>query len=530
MNISKLWSPKRAKKERVLIFGTGSGGRYLYNSIQNQKDIIGFLDNNRLKQGTKFCGRNVLNPSDILNLNFEKIIIASDYYKEIFQQLTTEFGVAKQKISLYHTEQRSEKTIFTVIRNKLTNLIIKNVCSNSTLKSKIIYNIVIIFSSTMRLNKINDLIWLDQLKENKITTFIEKYNGFSYPPRFPGRIQNKQSIVIPDISAYKFENATISPTNSAISFDRNLTILTRVPSLLSSSADYSGGNIIAHGSKKILLRKLHAGNIQRGIAITGSSDTNYYHWILEVLSKLQYIQLLPKNYRHYPILISEKAQQIPSIKKFFDLFAIKNQIIWLHSSQQYRIDDLIYITPPNYIAPNLALGKKYDATNCYINTDSIQYLKKIALTQQKQESNVSSRKRIFLARKHFIRSYNQNDVVNLLAHYDFDIIYLEDLSFLQQVDLMQQAEIIIGPTGAAWTNLIFANSEVKALTWIAREAGDFSGYSSLARHVGIQLDFITYNAGTLDTRGIYFAPYTISCKEIEEWIVENDSAVKPDEK
>ena len=68
MNISKLWSPKRAKKERVLIFGTGSGGRYLYNSIQNQKDIIGFLDNNRLKQGTKFCGRNVLNPSDILNL------------------------------------------------------------------------------------------------------------------------------------------------------------------------------------------------------------------------------------------------------------------------------------------------------------------------------------------------------------------------------------------------------------------------------------------------------------------------------
>jgi capsular polysaccharide biosynthesis protein len=84
---------------------------------------------------------------------------------------------------------------------------------------------------------------------------------------------------------------------------------------------------------------------------------------------------------------------------------------------------------------------------------------------------------------------------------------------------MQQAEIIIGPTGAAWTNLIFANSGIKALTWIAKEAGDFSGYSSLAHHVNIQLDFITYKAGTQDSRGIYSAPYTIDCKEIEAWLI-----------
>jgi capsular polysaccharide biosynthesis protein len=521
MNITKLWFPKRTKKEKILIFGTGSGGHYLYNSIQNQKEIIGFLDNNLSKHGTKFCGKNIFNPLSIPNLNFDRIIIASDYYKEIFQQLTEELGVTEQKIGLYHSEKRSEKETFAAIKVKFGNLILKTICSNSTLRSKITYKITAFFSSTMRLNQINNLLWLDELEKSKLITFVEKLNGFSYTPKFLGRHQNKQLIIIPNISAYRFENATISPINSAISLDGNLTILTRVPSLADGSADYSGGNIIAHGSKKILLRKSHAENIQRGIAITGSSDTNYYHWILEVLSKLQYIRLLPKNYSDYPILISEKAQQIPSIKKLLDLFTIENEIIWLKSSQQYCIDQLIYITPPNYIAPNLALGEKYDATNCYISTNSIRYLKKIALSHQKQESNTSSGKRIFLARKHFIRSYNQNDVIALLAHYDFDAVYLEDLSFLEQVDLMQQAEHIIGPTGAAWTNLIFANSGIKALTWIPKEAGDFSGYSSLAHHIDIQLDFITYYAGTQDTRGMYVAPYTIDCKKIEEWIVEN---------
>ena len=286
-------------------------------------------------------------------------------------------------------------------------------------------------------------------------------------------------------------------------------------------ADYSGGSIIAHGVKRVLLRKLNNENIQRGIAITGSSDTNYYHWILEVLSKLQYIKQLPDHYSHYPIMISEKVQNIPSIKQFFELFKIKNEIIWLKSIQQYSVDELIYITPPNYIAPNLTLGEKYQATHCYISLGSIHYLKAMALSLSRKKANTSSPKRVFLARKSFIRSYNQDEVISLLAHHDFVAVFLEELGFEKQVELMQQAEIIIGPTGAAWTNLIFANSGIKALTWIAKEAGDFSGYSSLAHHVNIQLDFITYKAGTQDSRGIYSAPYTIDCKKIEAWILNN---------
>lgn len=375
----------------------------------------------------------------------------------------------------------------------------------------------------MRLNQVNELIWLDELEENKLITFIEKRNGFSYSPRFEeGREQKKQSIITPNISAYKFKNAIISPTNSAITLDGNLTILTRVPSMVDGSADYSGGNIVAHSTKKVLLKNLDTESIKLGIAITGSSDTNYYHWILEVLSKLQYIKNLPNHYRSYPIIISEKVQNIPSIESFFSLFNIENKIIWLKSIQQYRINELIYITPPNYLTPNLALGEQYQATHCYISSESIHYLKTIALNQQQKKKRTSlHKKRIFLARKPFIRSYNQDEVKSLLASYDFIAIYLEEFSFEEQVKLMQEAEFIIGPTGAAWTNLIFANSGIKALTWIAKEAGDFSGYSTLAHHMNIQLDFITYIAGTKKSRGLYFAPYTIDCKKIEKWLIEN---------
>lgn len=521
MSSSTLKLPKCKKKEKVFIFGTGSGGYYFYNVIKNQKNVIGFLDNNNLKHGTIFCGKSIFNPSVISSLDFDKIIIASDYYREIFQQLTEELGIPKQRISLYKIDGKTKKGLFTAIQDKFTSLLLKNICSDSILKSKITYSITSFFSSTMKLNQVNDLIWLDKFDRYKLITFLEERDCFSYSPRYIGTEQTKQPIITPSISAYRFENATISPINSAITLDKNITILTRIPSMIDGSADYSGGNIIAHGSRKVLLRKFNTEKIQHGIAITGSSDTNYYHWILEVLSKLQYIKQLPNHYSNYPIIISEKVQEIPSIKEFFNLFNMKNEIIYLKSIQQYRINELIYITPPNYLAPNMALGEKYQANHCYITKESILFLKKIALSQYKKTNNSLSPQRIFLARKPFIRSYNQDEVMSLLTKYGFVVIYLEELSFEKQVELMQHAEFIIGSTGAAWTNLIFVNSGIKALTWIAKESGDFAGYSSLAHHVDIQLDFITYTAGNQDSRGLYFSPYTIDCKMIEKWVIDN---------
>ena len=136
----------------------------------------------------------------------------------------------------------------------------------------------------------------------------------------------------------------------------------------------------------------------------------------------------------------------------------------------------------------------------------------------KNKDGSSSPKRVFLARKNFIRKYNQDEIIKSLSQFDFSFIYMEDLEFHEQVYIMSRAELIVGPTGAAWTNILFATSGAKALCWMASEAGDLSCFSNIASALDVKLYYINYCAGESDTRSIYYAPYKIDVNIIVDWV------------
>jgi capsular polysaccharide biosynthesis protein len=53
---------------------------------------------------------------------------------------------------------------------------------------------------------------------------------------------------------------------------------------------------------------------------------------------------------------------------------------------------------------------------------------------------------------------NEPELEETLKDFGFHKVYLEDLSFLQQVALFQNASAIFGQHGAGFTNLIFATA------------------------------------------------------------------------
>jgi len=69
-------------------------------------------------------------------------------------------------------------------------------------------------------------------------------------------------------------------------------------------------------------------------------------------------------------------------------------------------------------------------------------------------------KRLYLARS---REYsakrrtviNEQQVVDVLARYGFEIVFPDRISVAQQIDLFADAEIVAGPVGAAFSNLAF---------------------------------------------------------------------------
>ncbi|PID02606.1 hypothetical protein CSV67_08195 [Sporosarcina sp. P2] len=82
----------------VLVFGTGNSAQTFIESIESKKiSILGFLDNDSTKHFTEFRGAIVYPPEKVNDFKYDYIFIASQFSKEIFEQLI-EIGVSFDKI------------------------------------------------------------------------------------------------------------------------------------------------------------------------------------------------------------------------------------------------------------------------------------------------------------------------------------------------------------------------------------------------------------------------------------------------
>jgi capsular polysaccharide biosynthesis protein len=195
----------------------------------------------------------------------------------------------------------------------------------------------------------------------------------------------------------------------------------------------------------VRLRKTE--NIKKGIFLGGNGSSNYYHWIVEILAKLEFLSELPEHYQKYPLLVSEDIVRIPSFKESLDVLARGHETIVLNKELQYVVEELIYINSPNNLPFNLFGNQKFKCNYVTIDSLSIDYLRRIALQDALETPARSSYpKKIFLRRKSGLRNYNQDEVFSYLSAYGFTEIFMEDLSFFEQIRAANYADYIVGPT------------------------------------------------------------------------------------
>ncbi|MGD6940726.1 CDP-glycerol glycerophosphotransferase family protein [Cytobacillus gottheilii] len=98
---------------KIIIFGTGSCCIETLTKIDHNKvEIIGFMDNDKQKQHRTFNGKYVYNPESITSLNYDLILIASEYSAEIINQLLDMKVDIRKVIPVLHpqfTKQLDEK-------------------------------------------------------------------------------------------------------------------------------------------------------------------------------------------------------------------------------------------------------------------------------------------------------------------------------------------------------------------------------------------------------------------------------------
>lgn len=376
--------------------------------------------------------------------------------------------------------------------------------------------------SNSRINiKALPLVWMDESSANEKGLLRHGTMATIYGPHYIGRAQSTDRVCLPEIHYYLFACARVYVSSSSVILNDKQVIIERAVGSDQSKYDYAYGHIMAHGGDTAVIRFGKSEEIKKGIFLGGNGSSNYYHWIVEILAKLEYLSKLPKHYQEYPLLVSEDVVQIPSFKDTLDLFAKGHQVITLSKELSYVVDELIYINSPNNLPFNLSGKQRFKSNYVSIDSASIAYLGKTALQAALQTQTPSNYpKKIFLSRKGVLRNYNQDEVFDYLSVYGFTKVFMEDLSFLDQVRTVQHADIIVGPTGAAWTNLIFCKPGTKGLCWMADEFGDFSAYSSIAGMVGVDLRYLTYSTGVYSTAELYYKDYTIDLCMIEKGLSE----------
>jgi capsular polysaccharide biosynthesis protein len=269
----------------------------------------------------------------------------------------------------------------------------------------------------------------------------------------------------------------------------------------------SAGHLIWHGQRVALVEKCPQEDVERGLFLAGLGYFNYYHWMIELLPKLYFLRALEPAIQDYPILLGEEFMRFPQFREALDYWLPNAQTKILKDAHSYRVHDLYHINAPANLPFNLRAGDRLRISDFLISGEDIRHWRQLALPTSSHHSHKMSR--IFLLRDLDRRSYNQEEAQKAFEARGFVGVYPERLSLHEQVDLFSSASFIVGPSGAAWTNLIFCRSGTRALCWMAGLTPNFAAYSNLASKCGVTLRYVIHKTVARTTGELYSAPYSI---------------------
>lgn len=488
------------------------------DAIPRHIKILYYTDNNASMHGKKYMGKSVISPEFLNEHKFDCLILASQFYKEIELGLSIGSKECNYQIEYFNKYVVLDKTCS--IKYRIAQYLFEVL---SSYESSLIVHLL----SKLYLDNghvVKKIQWLDEQNDNIAQVFDEERIFLSHAPHYVGTYQKTCSVELPPARLYHFKNGIIDTASRTIEINDNL-IIERGLKNGYEQGDFTGGRLARHGKKLAVVKGFTKQTIEKAVLINSVSDTNYYHCIMEMYCQLFYLNKLDPKFDDYPIAIPQKILSIQSLNDCFRSLDINRKTIFLDSNKSTLIKNLLVITTPNN---NLAINLKYgqtDAGQNYLREETVDYIRSNALKyllENPIQTNYS--KRIYIGRKGPIRSFNQKEVINLLLNYGFECYYTETLSFAEQVSLFNNADFIVGPTGAAWTNLIFAQNGAKALCWHPINTGDLACFSNLAKIYNVDMEYLTYSTKGKLTRELFWEPYKISLAQIKYWL---DSKLKP---
>lgn len=383
--------------------------------------------------------------------------------------------------------------------------------------SRFAFPLIFLFNTTVHKSEQIELLQIEWFDENKNAfrkTLEPQMSGHSYGPIIRGS-QNIEPVIFPAINLYYFENTRVNPTSSSVIQGKKI-IIERGPFTETQQFLFASGyHIFSQGQNRVITKRQPTQRIEKGVFMGGNGSFNYYHWMIEILPKLEYLKDIDEEYADFPLLVSKDVENIPTFGEALNRIAKNRPVITLEQNTSYCVEKLAYINTPNITPFNAKCGYEYRICDCITRASSINFLRS-KLSAACQDITPKEGKRIFLARRGDRRNYNREEIHEEFERRGFIKVFMEEMSLQEQADLVASAEVIAGPTGAAWTNLIFCREGTKCLCWMAEESQKCSVYSNIAHIIGADLRYVTYYTGAKSSGELYSLDYNVDIRAISK--------------
>jgi len=194
-----------------------------------------------------------------------------------------------------------------------------------------------------------------------------------------------------------------------------------------------------------------------GVIAGVKGGSNYYHFLVDVLPR---IYLLKHSQFWSKIDLFYTNKFLPGLQKLKPILGMAG----LAGRDIFWADAYSHIRGKSVVATSLTglPGMSYFKPRWVF-----EFLRSTYLSQGKSPNMPCPKLYISRSRAGFRRVLNERAVLDYLIPLGYQPVWLEDLSFAEQVGLFQQAEQIIAPHGAGLANLIWCQPGAKVIEFFS---------------------------------------------------------------
>ena len=254
-------------------------------------------------------------------------------------------------------------------------------------------------------------------------------------------------------------------------------------------------------------------NLSECAAFTDACASNYAHWMTEVLPRVA-LFCQQDQFKSIPIIVDSGLHK-NILRSLHLVVGEQREIVELPSFVELKVKKLHCVSVAGYVPFQERTRKISSESHGYFNPVAMRMMKKILDENIVRRSDINWPEKVYINRVAGGRKIsNARAIEEILKSNGFSSVRPEFFSFDDQYQIFSNAKIIVGSTGAAMANIVFAAESSKLVIFIGKVSGTKYWYWQNIRDSvgGIVCYFLSKPLNLID--GIH-SDITVPVKELE---------------